>query len=172
LLNKILKHRELTLLPIGIIGILSKIEKKEMSMQLNADWIVGFTDGEGCFHVAVNRHKDIKYGFQIQPEFSITQHVQDIHLLYGLKEYFQCGTVCVNHGDRFQWRVRNRNHLVEIVLPFYEKHTLKRKRQLEFQRFREICRLMVKKVHLTEEGFPIIVQKAKSLRVKPMKNLE
>jgi len=60
LLNKILKHRELTLLPIGIIGILSKIEKKEMSMQLNADWIVGFTDGEGCFHVAVNRHKDIK----------------------------------------------------------------------------------------------------------------
>lgn len=23
--------------------------------RLNADWIVGFADGEGCFHVAINK---------------------------------------------------------------------------------------------------------------------
>jgi len=140
-----------------------------MSTRLNSNWIVGFTDGEGCFHVQVVRKKGMKYGFQIQPVFIISQHVQDIQLLHGLKKYFGCGTVSVNQEDCYHWRVTKRNHLLEHVIPFFEKHPLKGKRRVEFQRFREICLLMGNKVHLTEEGVQLVMHKAKALRIKPSK---
>ena len=36
-------------------------------------WITGFTDGEGCFSVSFIRNKTTKNGWQIFPEFVITQ---------------------------------------------------------------------------------------------------
>jgi len=135
-------------------------------VHLEPHWIVGFIDGEGCFAVSVNRHKDMKFGFQIQPEFTVTQHKRDIHRLYGLKSFFQCGIVAVNHGSIYHWRVRDRKHFLKTILIFFEKHPLKGKRQIEFLLFREIIHLMDKNVHLTEEGFNLVVAKAKALRFK------
>ena len=31
-------------------------------MQLEAQWVVGFIDGEGCFHVGVNVHPEMSAG--------------------------------------------------------------------------------------------------------------
>ena len=42
-------------------------------------WIVGFVDGEGCFSVSVFKNKTTKNGWQIFPEFVVTQ---------GEKKYF------------------------------------------------------------------------------------
>jgi hypothetical protein len=38
-----------------------------------AYWITGFTDGEGCFSIAVINNKTTKFGKQIFPEFVVTQ---------------------------------------------------------------------------------------------------
>ena len=27
-------------------------------MDLNAQWVVGFVDGEGCFHIGINKNQD------------------------------------------------------------------------------------------------------------------
>ena len=53
-------------------------------MNLEAQWIVGFVDGEGCFHVAINRHPDMKVGYQVLPEFTVVQHKRDIQILHAL----------------------------------------------------------------------------------------
>ena len=37
------------------------------------NWILGFTDGEGCFSVSLLKNKTSKLDWQVFPEFVITQ---------------------------------------------------------------------------------------------------
>ena len=125
-------------------------------MNLEAQWIVGFVDGEGCFHVGINRHPDMKAGYQVLPEFTVVQHHRDVQVLHALKSYFGCGVVRSNHGDRMAYRVRSQEHLLEKVIPFFEKHQLKTKKGIEFRKFRKVLLIMQKKEHLTVEGITAI----------------
>ena len=47
-------------------------------------YISGFVDGEGCFHVALNRMPKMTLGWQVLPEFRIVQHQRDEKLLIAL----------------------------------------------------------------------------------------
>ena len=121
-------------------------------MHLEAQWIVGFTDGEGCFHVGIARHSGMAMGYQVLPEFVVVQHKRDVKVLHGLKQYFGCGVVRSNHGDRMCWRVRKLEHLAEIVIPFFERHELKTRKRQDFLAFRRVVRMMAEGRHLTAEG--------------------
>ncbi len=35
--------------------------------RLNALWIVGFTDGEGCFHILINKIPEMSLDWQVLP---------------------------------------------------------------------------------------------------------
>ena len=121
-------------------------------MKLEAQWIVGFVDGEGCFHVSINGHKEMKLGWQVLPEFTVVQHKRDVKILYALKAFFGCGVVRTNHEDRMAYRVRDLNHLMEKIIPFFEKHQLKTIKYVEFKRFRKVLLKMQSKKHLTKAG--------------------
>lgn len=121
-------------------------------MKLEAQWIVGFADGEGCFHVGINPHAEMTAGFQVLPEFTVVQHKRDVQVLHALKAFFGCGVVRVNHGDRMAYRVRGIKHLAERVVPFFMQHQLKTSKQVDFLKFRDIVLLMGQEKHLTWEG--------------------
>jgi len=121
-------------------------------MQLDPQWITGFVDGEGCFHVSVNPHKEMSVGFQVLPEFTVVQHERDVQVLHGLKAYFDCGVVRRNHGDRMAYRVRSQEHLLTRIIPFFMQHSLKTKKHVDFLKFRDVLLLMEKGAHLTAEG--------------------
>ncbi len=119
--------------------------------RLNASWIVGFIDGEGCFFVGINRMAKMKSGFQILPEFMVVQHKRDIGLLYRIRDYFGFGSVTRNHGDRFEFRVRGMINLKKLV-QFFEQNPLLTKKQESFRKFSKIIKLMEEKKHLTSRG--------------------
>ena len=121
-------------------------------MNLDAGWITGFVDGEGCFHVGINPHADMSTGYQVLPEFTVVQHERDVQLLHALKALFGCGVVRRNHGDRMAYRVRGRGHLLERIIPFFEKHPLKSRKRQDFIKFRRILLMMERGEHLSEEG--------------------
>jgi len=121
-------------------------------MNIDAQWITGFVDGEGCFFIGVNPHHEMTVGYQILPEFTVVQHKRDIQLLHALKEFFGCGVVRTNHGDRMAYRVRSVSHLIEKIIPFFEKHSLKSKKRQDFEKFRDALLLMQKGEHLKQEG--------------------
>jgi hypothetical protein len=98
----------------------------------------------------------MSFGFQILPEFVVVQHQRDRQVLEALKAYFKCGYIKVNHGDRLCFLVRNLHDLVTIILPFFEKHKLKTKKCIDFEKFRDVVLMMDKKLHLTEDGFHAI----------------
>lgn len=136
----------------GCTGNPQRLYVRELSMKLEAQWITGFVDGEGCFHVAVNKHDDMKCGYQVLPEFTVVQHERDVQILHALKAHFKCGVVRVNHGDRMCWRVRKLEHLLKYIVPFFDKHPLKSKKRVDYEKFRRALLKMEKGDHLTPDG--------------------
>ncbi len=121
-------------------------------MKLDAQWITGFVDGEGCFHVGINPHEEMTAGYQVLPEFTVVQHKRDVQILHALKAHFGCGVVRTNHGDRMAYRVRGLEHLRQYIVPFFIKHPLKTKKNVDFYKFMNVIRLMEEGDHLTAEG--------------------
>ena len=120
--------------------------------KLEAQWVVGFVDGEGCFFVGVNRHPEMASGFQVLPEFTVVQHERDVQLLHALKSFFGCGVVRKNHGERMAYRVRGLEHLNLRIIPFFEQHPLKSKKKIDFLKFRKVLQLMNDGQHLKLSG--------------------
>ena len=129
-------------------------------MKLESQWIVGFVDGEGCFHVGLNPHPEKTAGFQVLPEFTVVQHQRDVQILHALKETFGCGVVRSNHGDRMAYRVRKLEHLLQIIAPFFLRHPLKTKKNVDFRKFRKVLLMMEKGEHLTSVG----IEEIRSIR--------
>lgn len=128
-------------------------------MKLTAQWIVGFVDGEGCFYIGLNKNKDLKQEYYVLPEFSVVQHKRDIKLLYALKDFFNCGVVRKNKGrdsDIMVYRVRAQKDLLKSIIPFFEKHTLKTIKYVNFKKFRQVLLIIDKSEHLTIEGIRTI----------------
>ena len=134
------------------MGEPSETTRSTQTSHLEAQWVVGFVDGEGCFYVGINKHSEMSSGFQVLPEFTVFQHKRDIQILYALRKFFGCGVIRVNHGDRMAYRVRSLKHLGEIILPFFMKHSLKTKKNVDFRKFRKILLLMEKGKYLEIEG--------------------
>jgi hypothetical protein len=140
-----------------------RLHVQSHSGKLEAQWVVGFVDGEGCFFVGINRHPEMASGFQVLPEFTVVQHQRDIQLLHALKEFFGCGVVRTNHAERMAYRVRSLDHLSQKIIPFFEQHPLKSKKRVDFLKFRTVLQLMTMGQHLTKDGVERIREIASSM---------
>ena len=145
------------------MGEPSETRRSALPGRLEAQWIIGFVDGEGCFFVGINRHPEMTAGYQVLPEFTVVQHMRDIQILYALKSYFGCGVVRRNHGDRMAYRVRGLDHLMERIIPFFDKHQLKTKKKIDYMKFRKVLLLIQKKEHLRPDGIQKIRTIASSM---------
>ena len=140
-------------------------------MELKADWVVGFVDAEGCFHVSVNRHSEMSVGFQVLPEFVVVQHSRDRQVLLALKRFFGGGVVRQNHGDRDCLRIRKLSSLLSVC-DFFERHPLKTKKNVDFRKFRRIVQLVNQKRHLESSGLIEIIDMAMEMNSTERPSLE
>ncbi len=149
------------------------VGNQSRTSRLSPEWIVGFIDGEGCFHIGISKHSDLRSGYQILPELTVVQHQRDLDLLYELRSAMNCGVVRRNHGDRFCWRVRSLKNLSETIIPFFDKYPLKSKKFLDFLKFRKVIMMMQKAEHLSKDGFAEIVKIASEMnRAQPRIKLD
>ena len=130
---------------------------------IDPHWLAGFVDGEGCFHVGISKHHEMRFGYQILPELTVVQHKRDIDLLHQIRSFMKCGVVRQNHDDRYCWRVRDLDNLATMIVPFFEKYNLCSKKRIEFIKFAKVVRMMAGKEHYTEEGFEKIRKIASSM---------
>ena len=141
----------------------SETLRSALPTYLDAQWIVGFVDGEGCFYVGINKHSYMTCGYQVLPEFTVVQHKRDIQILHILKKFFGCGVVRSNHDDRMAYRVRDIDHFKKIIIPFFERYSLRTKKKIDFLKFRKIIMLIDRKEHLTMQGIKEIETIAASM---------
>ncbi len=106
----------------------------------DANYLVGFVDGEGSFNISFKVRKDYRNGIQVYPSFNISQKEEDI--LIWIKNFLNCGTIR-NRGDGvYYYEVHSLKDLNDIVLPFFRKHKLRTKKKVAFDIFSEIIKII------------------------------
>ncbi len=122
-------------------------------------WISGFTDGEGCFSVALIKNSTTRFGKQIFPEFVVTQGAKSLPALNEIKDYFGCGNIFINkrydnHNEHlYRYCVRSVSELNEKIIPFFERFQLRTYKQEDFKIFKKVICMMIKKKHFQENGW-------------------
>jgi hypothetical protein len=127
------------------------------------DYLAGYVDGEGSFHVAVQRNPSTSFGWQLVPEFHVSQNPERASILFLLHSRLGCGRIRRNakQGDRDRSLVvRKRIDLVERVVPFFESHPLLSEKRFEFESFASIVKAMHRNKHLSREGFERLLERA------------
>ena len=123
-------------------------------MNLAADWVCGFADGEGTFFISIEKQPKMVLRKQVRLGFKITQGEKNIQVLYKIKEFFGVGIVKPQRSDDSVWeyRVSNFKTVSNHILPFFAKHKLHTTKKFDFLRFRYVHVMMTRGEHLTAEG--------------------
>ena len=79
-------------------------------------WLVGFTDGNGTFHVA---HQGDKWSLS----FKLTQSRYNLRLLNYIKKELKVGSI-TKDGTKAQFMIRDRKSIGSIIIPIFDKHHL------------------------------------------------
>ena len=131
-------------------------------------YLAGFADGEGCFHIAIQRRKDLPLGWQLIPEFHVSQHSEKPFLLQKFEQHLGCGYIKANHPKSTRdktnvYVVRNKRDLIEKVIPFFNSYPILSEKKRDFEKFKRILEEMERKEHLKKEGFERLVKLAFSM---------
>ena len=93
-------------------------------------YLVGLFEGDGWFTITKNG-KYLKY------EFGIEMSQRDIQLIYKIKSLLGVGTIHTRKKNRnILFRVRNKTHLIDIILPIFNKYPMISNKQYDFLRFK------------------------------------
>lgn len=110
---------------------------------LNNNWLVGFTDAEGCFSCSIREKK----GFSIN--FSIAQKGENnIIILKHICSLFKTGIVS-NHivKDVYEFRISGVKNC-ETIFPYFDKHFLITKKSVSYILWKNIHNNLINKYHL------------------------
>jgi len=121
-------------------------------------YLAGFIGGEGSVNVSAKKLKTASLGLVIDPEFSITQHMNGVGTLYLALEVFQTGRLSYKSGSNatLVFRIDNRKSLQEKVMPFIRQYVFPysseylRKRAEQFQK---LLNLFDQNAHLEYNSF-------------------
>jgi len=129
----------------------------------NLKWyLAGFADGEGCFSVAISKHKYAKWGWKIDPLFQVYQHKDNSRVLYLYKDVLVCGYVSKKGGNPscYIYCVDKIADILDKVTPFFLQHPLVGEKYKNFLLFKKICEGLFAKEHLEISGFKRLVNLA------------
>lgn len=119
-------------------------------------WVLGFTEGEACFFVRIYNSPKSKLNRTVQVAFIITQHIRDLALLEGLKNFFNCGRVNKRSTNACDFSVNSLKSIEDNVIPLYKKYPIKGQKLLNFQDFNLVVNMMTLGKHKTKEGLGLI----------------
>lgn len=135
----------------------NKYLKKNLSTyislyKLDPNWVSGFVDAEGCFSVIIDTSANPKGKTRIS--FEINLHEKDQNILYEIKSFFGVGSI-YHRSDRKKsiYRVTNINYINEFIIPHFINYPLVSKKHVDFLLWSKVVNLILKKDHLTPEGF-------------------
>ena len=144
--------------------------------RLNPYWLVGFTDGEGCFSISIFKNKTLKSGFQVFPEFVLTQGAKSLETLEKVQNFFGCGRIYENkrydnHRESlYRYCVRNKTDLLGKVCPFFNKYKLQTAKNNDFELFKQGLEIIKNGEHLTDDGFIKIQEIASQMNRQKLRN--
>lgn len=148
---------------VAFPGITS-VKRPEVEDMLISDpyWLAGFTEGEGCFNVVVQKSPTTKTGFSCASyslRFQLTQHVRDTVLMQNLIKFWGCGELYKRPNEEaVDFKITKFSDLTDKIIPFFQIIPLHGLKSKNFADFCEVAGIIKEKGHLTKEGLDKIGQ--------------
>ena len=113
------------------ISILNKnkyIKPSDTPYNFN-EWLVGITDGDGCFNVFINSTK-------ISFKFKISQSINNVKLVHYIKKELGVGHINMS-GGMISYELTNIKHIKEILFPIFDNWKLLSSKRFNYLKFKE-----------------------------------
>lgn len=104
---------------------ITKPQFKPNTGKLDPNWIAGFTQADGTFGLNPVKRANKKLGYNILPQFRITQHERDVVVLNRIIMTMGCGILIKPSPgrDRYTINVGSAKDLISIIIdPLFENH--------------------------------------------------
>lgn len=131
-------------------------------------------DGEGCFYI--NFRRTIRYERKNRPVyfhwdigFAIVLRADDKNILEKIKCTLNCGRISISKNGQARYEVGDMADLTDKIVPFFERHPLRAKKQSDFILWEEALKIFKrnqqKSIVRSEKqiGFPKIKWSSKDL---------
>ncbi len=135
------------------------------------NYVAGYVDGEGSFHIGIQKSRYVKLGYQLVPEFHVSQNTDRNEVLVLIKEILGCGYIKPNDKNNPNDNsevlvVRDRKDLITKVIPFFERYPIISSKQEDFKKFAQIIYSMERGEHLQRDSLIKLIEKAFSMNGK------
>ena len=106
-------------------------------------WLVGFTDGDGCFSV-------VKSGDTFRLQYSLSQSQYNLRILYYIKSNLGYGNVSKSSKQNWgNFRITHRKVLNQVIFPIFDKYPLLTSKQFNYLRFKKAYDILENKFYTT-----------------------
>ncbi len=120
------------------------------------NYLVGFVDGEGTFHVGIHKRPQLTTGWQAYCEFHVSQNYDKVSILEDIRKVLGCGYIKPNHRNSddktYVLVVRSQQDLLNKVIPFFERYPFRSPKQKDFKKFANVVRMIENRKHLSKKG--------------------
>ncbi len=139
-------------------------------VNLNPQWVTGFSDGEGCFSVIISKRNGFLNSWKITTSFEINLHIKDLDILLKIKDFFDVGIVSTR-PSKFAcvYRVTKNKDIINNIIPHFEKYPLISQKYSDFFLWGKVVKLIETKEHLSYSGFEKILSYYFSINKGPSK---
>lgn len=122
---------------------------------LSAYYLVGLTDGEGCFYINIRPSRSNRGIKTVEFHFYLKLRIDHLDLLNKVKASFGCGAVYfqkerrTNHSECYRFEINSRRDIFGRLLPFFDKYPLEGPKQKDYLLFRQATEIARDKSRLT-----------------------
>ena len=145
------------------------VESNKKSIKLDENfinWLIGFTDAEGNFHISLKGLQDNKYN-SLNLIYQIGLHIDDLYILEYIKNKLNCGSISKSE-DRCNYFINDQKSLINVILPLFDHVELKSSKYFQYLIFKKAVNLLKSKAHLTFYGKLKILEYYKNIKIVNM----
>lgn len=94
-------------------------------------WLVGFTDGDGCFNIYINEKNK-----KVSLTFKLDQSIYNIRILYKIKKLLGYGKI-KKYKNMRSLVIRDKIVLENLIIPIFDKYPLLTSKHYDYMLFKE-----------------------------------
>lgn len=122
-------------------------------------FLAGFIEGEGNLNISIKKQEGSRFGYVIDPEFSLYRHMSGLPFLKNVQSLFRSGQIKKIDLDNVVYTVYNRKIIYQKIIPYFLKYVIPFSCKFVFiDKFISIIKKLENKEHHRIKGFFAILE--------------